>query len=129
MSDTGLVEVFTTNTTQGSVTGGSFAFTEPDLRTIIQNWLDLAESYRASMTNAEMMSRIMPPAEDFASRAHAQSANQSGASYGRYLEHNRSYCLQQAQLFQNALDDYLGVERTNVDELDKAAPQGPRPGV
>lgn len=37
--------VFTTHTTHGEVCGGSFSFTEPDLRTIIKNWLDLGDSY------------------------------------------------------------------------------------
>ena len=120
---------FTANTTQDTGTGGSFAFTEADMRAIIKNWLDLAHSYRKSLANARFMTRIQPPAEDFASRWHAAAANRSGESYRRYLEHNRDYCNDQAQLFQNTLDDYLGVEHTNVTEMNKTAPQGPQPGV
>lgn len=121
--------MFTTHTTQGEVTGGSFSFTEPDMRTMIKNWLDLARSYDDSLYNAEVMRRIKPPAEDFASKWHADAANRSGESYNRYLEHNRDYCLQQAQLFQDSLDDYLGVEHTNVTEINKTAPQAPHSGV
>lgn len=75
------------------------------------------------------MTRIQPPAEDFASKFHTAGANRSGESYLRYLEHNRDYCYDQAQLFQNALEDYLGIEHTNVTEMNKTAPQGPQPGV
>lgn len=124
-----LAGMLTTNTTEGSVSGGSFAFTEPDMRTIIQNWLDLADSYRQSLGTARMMARIEPPAEDFASRFHADAANCSAESYREYLEHNSDYCLQQAQLFQDTLNDYLGTEQTNVTEMNKTAPQGPQPGV
>jgi hypothetical protein len=124
-----LAGMLTTHTTEGSVTGGSFTFAEPEMKTIIQNWLDLARSYSFSLSSAEKMSRIKPPAEDFASRFHADAANRSGESYLSYLEHNRDYCAQQAQLFQATLDDYLGVEHTNVTEMNKSAPQGPQAGV
>lgn len=124
-----LAGMFNRGTTQGSVTGGSFAYTEPEMRAIITNWLDLARSYRDSQLNAERMTRVGPPAFDFASQLHAAAANRSGESYRQYLEHNQSYCIQQAQLFQNALDDYLGVEHTNVTEMNKVDPQGPRPRI
>jgi hypothetical protein len=121
--------MFSTGTTEGTVTGGSFAFTEADMIKIRDNWLDLAESYRESGRNAERMGRIEPPADDMASKFHANAANLSGESYKTYLEHNRIYCIQQAQLFQDALDDYLGVEHTNVTELTKTGDQGPVDGV
>jgi len=124
-----LTGMLTTNTTEGSITGGSFTFTESDMKTIIQNWLDLADSYDRSLSNAEAMSRIEPPADDPASRFHSIAANKSAMSYRYYLEHNREYCRQQAQLFQDTLDDYLGVEHTNVTEIDKTAPEGHRPRV
>jgi hypothetical protein len=116
-------------TTQGSVTGGSFAYTEPEMRAIITNWLDLADSYQRSLRNAEAMSRIEPPAPDFASQLHAAAANRSGQSYQRYLKHNTDYCLQQAELFQKTLDDYLGVEHTNATDMNNVDPQGPRPRI
>lgn len=124
-----LAGMLPTNTTEGSVTGGSFTFAEPEMKTIIQNWLDLSDSYRQSLANALVMSRIEPPAEDFASKFHAAAATRSAESYREYLEHNSDYCLQQAQLFQDTLDDYLGIEQTNVTEMNKTAPQGPQPGV
>jgi hypothetical protein len=120
---------FTGAPTEGSPTGGNYAFNETDMRTLIKNWLDLARSYDNSLVNAHRMSRIKPPAEDFASQFHAGAANQSGESYRRYLEHNRDYCDQQAQLFQNTLDDYLNIEHNNVTEMNKTAHQGPQPGV
>jgi hypothetical protein len=127
---TQLSSMFTTNTTEGTVGGGSFTYTVSDMRTIKNNWLDLAESYRESLTNADRMTKVEPPAEDMASTFHADAANRSGESYKNYLEHNRDYCLQQAQLFQDATDDYLGVERTNVTEINNSGGRpGPQAGV
>jgi hypothetical protein len=121
--------MFGTGTTEGTVTGGSFTFTEADMATIRDNWRDLARSYEQSFRSAEIMMRIDPPAEDMASEFHASAANRSGESYKTYLEHNWQYCRQQAQLFQNALDDYLGVEHTNVTDFNKTSQPGPQDGV
>lgn len=121
--------MFGTGTTEGTVTGGSFSFTEADMATIRDNWLDLADSYRNSFENANYMTRIKPPAEDMASEFHASAANQSGESYQNYLQHNWQYCVQQAQLVQNALNDYLGTEHTNVTDFNKTGQQGPQDGV
>lgn len=121
--------IFGTNTTQGAITSGSFAYNESDMRTIINNWLDLADSYDLSIRGAWVMQTIEAPGRDFASHSFTEAANRSGDSYIAYLKHNRDYCLRQAQLFQDALADYLGVEHTNVAEIDKSAPQGPQPGV
>jgi hypothetical protein len=59
----------------------------------------------------------------------AAAANRSGAAYLAYLQHNFQYCSNQAQLFQNALDDYLGIEHTNVTDINKTGPDGPQDGV
>lgn len=123
------LSMFGTGTTEGTATGGSFAYTEADMTKIRDNWLDLADSYRGSFRNAQYMTRIESPAEDMASEFHTSAANLSGESYQNYLEHNRRYCVQQAQLFQNALDDYLGVEHTNVTDFNKTGQQGPQNGV
>jgi hypothetical protein len=127
--NTELADIFTTNTTQGSMTTGSFAYTEPELRTIIKNWLDLADSYDLSVADSLRMTIIEGPGRDFASQMFAAVANQSGGSCMQYLTHNRDYCLQQAQLFQNALDDYLDIEHTNVIEINKSDQQRPHRGV
>ncbi|MBB4905411.1 hypothetical protein [Actinophytocola algeriensis] len=122
--------MFGTGTTEGTATGGSFAYTEADISKIRDNWLDLADSYQTSMYNADRMSKIKSPAEDMASTFHVTAANRSGQSYTNYLKHNRDYCLQQAQLFQNALDDYLGVEHINVAVINNAGGQpGPQAGM
>lgn len=124
-----LAGMLTTNTTQGMLTNGSFAYTEPEMRTIIKNWLDLADDYDESIRGALWMTMVEGPGRDFASQLFAAAANRSGESCSAYLLHNRDYCLQQAQLFQDALDDYLGVEHTNVTEINKSDQQGPQPGV
>jgi hypothetical protein len=124
-----LAGMFTSNTTEGAVTNGTFAFTEPEMRTIIKNWLDLADSYNTSIRDSHSMTMVVGPGRDFASHMFAAAANQSGEAYIRYLTNNRDYCNQQAQLFQDSLDTYLGVEHTNVTEINKPDQQGPHPGV
>jgi hypothetical protein len=127
--ETQLGGMLTTHTTEGTTTGGTFTFNESDMRTVIKNWRDLARNYDISLAHSDRMTRIEPPAEDFASRAHAAAAKRSGQSYIRYLEHNRSYCWQQADLCQQALDDYLNLEQANATEMHKTAPEGPPTGV
>ncbi|MFC4854758.1 hypothetical protein [Actinophytocola glycyrrhizae] len=75
------------------------------------------------------MMQILPPAEDIASEAFISQANESGRSYLTYLGHNRDYCLEQARLCQNALDDYLGIEERTVIAVNDAAEGGPQPGL
>jgi hypothetical protein len=73
---------------------------------------------------------VEPPGLDFASEAMSRSANASGTAYLKYLEQNYRYCVDQAQLLQNTLDDYLGVEHHNVVELDKPGqPTGNQSGI
>jgi hypothetical protein len=98
---------------------GNFSFDPDELQSLIKKWLDLADDYGASIESADHMSRIKAPGNDFASEAHAKAANTSGSSYISYLRDNWQYCIDQAQAFQNALDDYLGVEQTNVTDFDK----------
>ena len=105
---------------------GSFSFDPDELQSLIRKWEDLADSYLASTRTAREMVTIEGPGLDFASEAHAEVANKSGASYAAYLQHNYDYCLKQAELFQAALDDYLGVEDTNLTGLHKTRPDGPR---
>lgn len=121
--------MLSTGSTEGTVTGGTFSFTEDDMAKIRDNWLELARSYRDSFDAADTMSKITAPAEDMASKFHAKAANHSGLAYRTYLEHNWQYCNDQAQLFQDALSDYLGVEHTNVGILGKTDHDGPQDGV
>jgi hypothetical protein len=69
------------------------------------------------------------PGNDFASAAQANAASDHCRVYLDYLEKNAKYCTDQAQLFQNALDDYLGIEHRNVAEINKPHQQGPRAGI
>lgn len=120
---------FDSGTTEGTVTGGSFAFTEADLRAIIVNWRHLETSYDDSLTNADRMARVEGPGDEFASAMQAGAANRSAESYRTYLEHNRDYCKTQAELFESALNDYLGVEHTNATDFDKTDTTGPSHGI
>jgi hypothetical protein len=108
---------------------GSFSFDEPTMRSMITKWEELADSYDESRTNARQMVRVEPPGLDFASRSQANAASASGRAYLAYLEHNRDYCRHQAHLLQRTLDDYLEVEHANMNEINKAGPDGSQAGV
>ncbi|MFC4858930.1 hypothetical protein [Actinophytocola glycyrrhizae] len=99
---------------------GTFSFDPDDLRSLIKKWQELADSYENSIYRADSMTRIDPPGGDFASESYVKVAIASGNSYIEYLRHNQQYCSRQAQLFQDALDDYLGVEQTNVTEVNES---------
>jgi hypothetical protein len=113
-----------TNTSPGPSQGGSFTFDEATMQSLVNDWLDLMNEYDDSTRAAEQMARVDPPGLEYASEGVASAARTSADAYMAYLEHNRDYCKAQAQLFQNALDDYRGVERTNVEELSNAGPGG-----
>lgn len=120
---------FNSNTTEGTVTGGSFAFTEDQIRAVVKNYLDLADSYDEAITKALPMTTVDGPGLDFASGSFAIAANQSGESLVGSFKIARDYCREQAKIAQDALDDYLGVEHTNVTEINKQTPQGPTAGI
>jgi hypothetical protein len=120
------------NNTQGAITTGTFEFDEDTMRQLVSEWLSLAEDYHASVDRATIMIQIKSPGLDFASTSHAEAANASGRAYLEYLQHNRAYCIQQAQLFQNSLHDYLGIEHTNVTQIGDAGQpldDGPKAGI
>jgi hypothetical protein len=120
------------NNTQGAITTGTFEFDEDTMRQLVSEWLSLAEDYEDSLNRTVTMVQIEGPGLDFASESHAEAANASGSAYLAYLRNNRDYCLQQAQLFQNALHDYLGIEHTNVTQIGDAGQPlepGPKTGI
>jgi hypothetical protein len=114
---------------EGSFTTGTFAYDEDTLRSLVKDWLDLARSYSASKRDSRVMATVTGPGKDFASDAQAGAASAHGGAYTSYLDSNFTYCNDQAQLFQNALDDYLGIEHRNVTEINKSDDRGPRPGI
>ncbi len=120
---------FNSNTTEGTVTGGSFAFTEDQIRAVVKNYLDLADSYDKSINDATAVISVEGPGLDFASGSFAEAARRSGHALVDSFGNARDYCLEQAQLAQNALDDYLGVEHTNVTGFDKHDQRGPQAGI
>lgn len=120
---------FDSHTTEGSFTTGSFAFTEDQIRAVVKNYIDLADSYDYSIDKARTMTSVEGPGLDFASGSFAEAARRSGGALIDSFGNARDYCLAQAQLAQNALDDYLGVEHTNVTEINKQDQQGPQAGI
>ena len=106
--------------TEGTITTGGFAYDEATLTGLVKEWLDLAYDYDKSLRDSRDLTRVVGPGRDFASESVAIAASSYGKNYLVYLQQNRDYCFDQAQMCQNALDDYLGVERRNVTEIDRA---------
>jgi hypothetical protein len=120
------------SSTQGAITTGTFEFDEATMKGLITDWLNLAEDYNNSVNAGRTLVQVRGPGLDFASGSHAEAANESGRAYVHYLQNNRDYCLEQAQLFHNALHDYLGIEHTNVTEMSdigQSLDDGPRAGI
>ncbi|HEX6356732.1 hypothetical protein [Actinophytocola sp.] len=114
----------------GSSEAGSFAYDEDTLRSLIKKWLELADHYEGSLKRVNL-GEVKPPGLDFASERHAKAANSSGKAYMAYLAQNYEYSIQQAQLLQNTLDDYLGVEHHSVADFNKTEVEetGPQAGI
>ncbi len=120
---------FNSNTTEGTVTGGSFAFTEDQIRAVVTNYRTLADSYSDAIDKAHQMTAVDGPGLDFASDSFAIAANQSGEALIASFRNARDYCMEQARRAENALNDYLGVEHTNLTEINKQRSHGPQAGV
>lgn len=104
-------------TTEATITTGGFTYDEATLAGLVREWLDLADDYDRSFRDSQRLVAVKGPGLDFASAAVAHAANSYGRAYLNYLEQNRGYCADQAQLCQDALDDYLGIERRNVKDV------------
>ncbi|MGQ0837711.1 hypothetical protein [Actinokineospora sp.] len=107
--------------------GGKFDFSPDEIRAIVKDWLDLAESYQTSLSTSRGLATIEGPGQEYASEMHATVANSAGRAYLDSLVEKRAYALSQAQKFQDALHDYLGVDRQNVRKITAAGESGPPP--
>lgn len=108
-----------TGSTQGTITSGGFSFDEATMGRIITRYTNLADSYEASLRNARLMASVEGPGLDYASESVANAANRGGNSYYDYLIHQQNECRAQAQLFQQALDEYLGVDQSAAEDINK----------
>lgn len=100
-----------------------FVCDEAAMRSLITRWLALADDYDDSIRR-DSLGAVDPPGADFASEAVAAAANASGRAYLDYLTESRRYCLDQARLLQDTLDDYLGTEHQNVITLSTSHEDG-----
>lgn len=107
-------------TTEATITTGGFTYDEATLEGLVREWVSLAEDYDRSLRDSEPIVKVKGPGLDFASEALAKAATSYGRAYLNYLKDNRDYCYKQAQSCQNALSDYLGVERRNVTEIEQS---------
>jgi hypothetical protein len=106
---------------RGMSEGGHFVYDEATLLSLIDQWVELANHYRGSLERTGL-GAVDAPGLDFASEGVAKSANNSGTGYLRYLEQNHDYCIEQARLLRNTLDDYLGAEHRSVTDLEQTQP-------
>ncbi|MGB3442312.1 MAG: hypothetical protein WBA97_26520 [Actinophytocola sp.] len=113
-----------TGSAQGVISNGGFSCDEPTMRRIITRYTSLADSYEDSLRNARRMSVVEGPGLDYASQSVANAANQGGSSYYDYLIHQQNECRAQAQLFQQALNEYLGVDQAAAEDINKTGDSG-----
>jgi hypothetical protein len=111
-------------TTEGTIHGGRFTFDPDTIQQVINNWMELADSYAQSAQDARPMAAIRPPGDEFVSESFATKANASGLSYIAYCDHNARICLREAQRYQDALDTYLGAEERTIIELGRTTDSG-----
>lgn len=103
-------------------TTGGFAYDEATLKSLITKWTELADRYLASSRRISP-DPITPPGLDFASKGQADASTNAIKAYYEYVVRNYWYCIEQAQLLQNTLNDYLGQEHESVISLNKSGPQ------
>jgi PE family len=115
--------------TEGTIHGGRFTFDPDTIQQVINNWVELADSYAQARQDAFAMTQIKPPGDEFVSQSFAAKANASGESYIAYCKHNRDICRREAQRYQDALDTYLGAEERTIIEFGKTDDSGFPPVV
>jgi hypothetical protein len=101
---------------------GGFAYDEATLTSLVTKWTELADRYLASSRRVST-DQITPPGLDFASKGQAEASTNATKAYYEYVVRNYWYCIEQAQLMQDTLDDYRGREHHSVIEFTKAGPQ------
>jgi hypothetical protein len=110
----------------GLVSGG-FAYDEATLTSLVTKWKELADHYLTSSTRISP-DPIAPPGLDFASKGQAEASTTATKAYHEYVIKNYWYCVEQAQLLQDTLDDYLGQEHHSVIEFTRTE-SGPQAGI
>jgi hypothetical protein len=101
---------------------GRFAYSPDQLREIIKEWNDIAESYRVDIQDADVVKSVQPPGQDGPSSFFATVVQNSGDALQQSLTKEQDLCMRQAEKFQAALDTYLGVEHTTKNDFDKQDP-------
>lgn len=101
---------------------GGFAYDEATLRALITKWTELADRYLMSSQRVST-EPVVPPGLDFASKGQAAASTNATQAYSTYVAENYWYCVEQAQLLQNTLDDYLDQEHQSVITINKSGPQ------
>jgi gas vesicle protein len=97
--------------------GGHFSYQPDQLRAIIKDWDDIAASYETDISTARIMTRVKGPGSEQASESLAETASTSGTNLVKSLEAELKYCETQRKKFQDALNEYTGVEETNTGSM------------
>ena len=103
-------------------TTGGFAYDEATLTSLVTKWTELADRYLASSRRVSP-GPIAPSDLDFASKAQADASTNATKAYYEYVVRNYWYCVKQAQLLQDTLNDYRGQEHESVIEFTRSGPQ------
>jgi hypothetical protein len=103
-------------------TSAGFAYDEATLTSLVTKWTELADRYLASSQRIST-DPIAPPGLDFASKGQADASTNATKAYYEYVVKNYWYCVKQAQLLQDTLDDYRGQEHQSVILINKSGPQ------
>jgi len=106
----------------GGGAAGHFAFDPDELRSIIQEWMILVDSYRDDARRAEALTKVQGPGDEGASSSLAAAANRSGSELLKSLQKEREYCDSQIARFQHALNQYLGVDDANAQVIAHQLP-------
>ncbi|MBC6449103.1 hypothetical protein [Actinokineospora xionganensis] len=97
--------------------GGKFNFAPNEIRTIVKDWLALADDYKASIVRSDRTSELDGPGDEVASERHAMTASASFNAYFDSVQLKYTYCLEQAAKFQESLDRYLGTDEASKIKL------------
>jgi hypothetical protein len=103
---------------------GHFSFDPDTLSGLVTDWTGLAKSYEKSKLDARALTAIDGPGSEYASQSHATVASDSGNAYLTSIDEKITYCYNQADKCQKALDDYMGVEHHTIGKMTQIDTQG-----
>jgi hypothetical protein len=102
--------------------GGHFAFYPDELSALVKEWRALAASYNKDIQTADALKTVKGPGADYASAALASVVRSSGESLIASLARERDFCNLQKNKFQQAMNAYLDVDRSEAGDMNSQGP-------